>query len=164
MVALTLKDAFGYQATYLTIFGVAFSGSGVCDLRLCHRQSERAVSARLVDRDALNPSGIMVALVFAGSSTMTFIVVYATARGIANPGLFFTASALAVAVGKLCVGRISQSLGSVAVLLPVMVLASVSMLTLASSPGLPADAQEPIATFPQSKNEELGLHITQPEA
>ncbi len=55
---------------------------------------------RLVDRDALKPSGIMFVVMFSSSCLQTFVVVYAIAKGIGNPGLFFVASAVAVAVVK----------------------------------------------------------------
>lgn len=156
MVALTLKDAFGYQTTYLVIFGVALLDVLVAlTLREVKQQgvsaeaTEDAVDEkreqapapprketslklweRLVDRDALKPSLIILVTMFAGSSTMTFIIVYAAAKGVANPGVFFTASAIAIAVGRLAVGRLSQRFGSVAVLAPGMLLSSVSMLIL----------------------------------
>jgi MFS family permease len=157
LVALALKDAFGYQVTYLVIFGIALldvfaaltlrwsrrekdgsaPAAGGAQAADAHAPSSPALGGvkerlweRLVDRDALKPASIMLAIMFANSSVMTFIVVYATFKGIANPGVYFTASALAVAVGRLCVGRISQRFGSVAVLAPGMALASLSMFVL----------------------------------
>lgn len=161
MVALSLKDAFGYTTTYIVIFAI-----GVLDvlaalaLRERGRQAEDIVASsaspggdledkpspsqvparqvpegeglwgRIVDRDAWKPSIVMMVFMFASSSIMTFIIVYAAAKGIANAGLFFTVSAITVAVGRLAVGRLSQRFGSVSVVAPGLVLGSASMLVL----------------------------------
>lgn len=162
MIALTLKDSFGYQTTFLVVFGVALLDVFVAlTLREAKKRDvsttavestevdesqERPVPSRgeadlklwerLVDRDALKPSLIVLVTMFASSSTMTFIIVYAAAKGVANPGVFFTASAIAIAVGRLTVGRLSQRFGSAAVLAPGMLLSSVSMLILFWMDGL----------------------------
>ncbi len=156
MVALTLKDAFGYQVTYLVIFGTAFVN--VLAALTLRSAGKRQVSAaipstvwdngavdsrpqlpggvkervweKLVDRDALKPAAIMLVFMFASSCFMTFVIVYAVAKQIDNPGVFFIASAIAVAAARLFVGRISQRFGSVAVLGPGMALASISMVVM----------------------------------
>ena len=156
-VALALKDGYGYRATYLVIFGIAFLDLvAVSTLRWARGEKDKGVATagdlepaavdssglatpsrtarplwdRVVDRDALRPSSIMLVVMFAASSFQTFIIVYAAAKKITNPGVFFTASALAVAVSRLSVGKLSQRYGSVAVVAPGLALLSVSMLTM----------------------------------
>lgn len=156
VIALSLKDAFGYTTTYIVIFAIGFLDLLVA-LALRERQkrftdgvvlatSEEEIAEsqsrtdraqvkerlweRLVDRDALKPSSILLVTMFASSSTMAFVIVYAVAKGIPNAGIFFTASAIAIAVGRLSVGRVSQKFGSAAVIAPGLVLSSVSMLVL----------------------------------
>jgi MFS family permease len=160
IVALAIKDAFGYQVTFWVIFwiaaldvlvgltlGWARKMKGVCAPDLSSSQCAAVVKSvspspdrikepfweKLVDRDALKPSTIMLFFIIATSCIQTFIVVHATAKGIINPGVFFTANAIAIAVARLSVGKIEQKFGSVAVLVPGMAFASLSMVAMYSS-------------------------------
>jgi MFS family permease len=157
-VALALKDAYGYRVTYMVIFGIAFldliaastlrwarghadEGGAAASTGILATPADasslpapnkvkRPLWERLVDREALRPSVVMLVVMFSTSCLQTFVVVYAIARGIKNPGMFFVASSVAVAAARLCVGRLSQRFGSVAVLAPGLVLTSVSMLIM----------------------------------
>lgn len=159
-LALTLKDAFGYQTTFTAAFVIAAltllsgctlklgkkttrardhdtgsaSGTDVENSFAPPRSNKREpVWEKIVDSDALKPSMIMLLLVFASGWVGTFFVPHAVSKGIGNPGVFFTTNAIAIAVGRVSVGKISQKLGSVAVLAPGMALTGLSMIGMYSS-------------------------------
>jgi hypothetical protein len=77
-------------------------------------------------RDTLKPSTIMLFIMFASSCVQTFLVAHATKKGIGNPGVFFTATAITIGVARLSVSKISQKFGSVAVLAPGIALMSLN--------------------------------------
>ena len=159
ILALALKDAYGYPISFAVAFGISFLAllSGI-PLNLGKRNTAHSVTAegfpgvrvgisfspsrnrvqeslwdKIVDRDALKPSSIMLFFMFANSWVGTFLVAYAVSKGIANPGVFFTANAIATAVARLAVGKLSQHFGSVAVLAPGIALASLSLVGMFSS-------------------------------
>ena len=160
LLALALKDAFGYRVTFAVAFVIAavtvlsvsslkpgrkktgasdrdtggVSETYAEDSSSMSRSSKKeAIWEKLVDKDALKPSTVMLFIMFASSSVQTFLVVHAISKGIGNPGVFFTANAIAIAVARLSVGKISQKYGSVAVLAPGMGLMSLSMVGMYSS-------------------------------
>lgn len=182
-VALVLKDAYGYRVTYIVICGIAFldlvaaltlrrsggrankgaataSGAQADSTDASHlratRKAARPLWQRLVDMDALRPSSIMLVVMFATSCLQTFVVVYAIAKGIKNPGVFFVASSVAIGAARLCVGRISQRFGSVAVLAPGMALTSVSLLIMFWLDGTPILVLSGVLSG-------LGMGMVQPE-
>jgi MFS family permease len=59
-----------------------------------------------------------------------FIAIYAQSRGIENPGLFFTAQAIAVLLARAFAGRIADRRGRPAVIVPGVLAAAVSVLML----------------------------------
>jgi MFS family permease len=155
LLALALKDAYGYQVTYTIIFVLASSTllsgftlktskkktqasdhdtntrSGT-EVKYSDTLSQRGknvpVWEKIVDKDALKPSLIMLLIMLVNSSVGIFMVAHAIDNGISNPGLFFTANAIATAFARLSVGKLSQKFGSVAVLAPGLVLTGLSMI------------------------------------
>jgi len=158
LLALALKDAFGYPVTFTVVFVISalmmlsgftlrwgkkktrasdhdtggVSGMDASSLSPSRSDKKEPVWEKLVDRDALKPSTIMLFIAFAGSCAQTFLVVHAISKGIGNPGVFFTANAIAIVVARLSVGKISRKFGSVAVLAPGMALVSLSMIGMYS--------------------------------
>ena len=159
LLALALKDAYGYRVAFFSIFTMAglalLAGStlrwaktkpGVSDHYNGCLSEEEAASftspsesrreesawEKLVDRKSLKPSTIMLLIMFASSGAQTFLVAHAVNKGIANPGVFFTATAITMAVGRLFVGKISQRFGSTGVVAPGIVLVGLSMIGMYS--------------------------------
>jgi len=163
LLALSLKDAFGYPISFGVVFGIAaltllsalILSWGKKGTRTGNRKtggvSEAAAASsplpsqsskseplweKLVDRDALKPATLMLFIMFASSGVQTFLVAHAMNKGIGNPGVFFTATAITIAVARLSVGRISQKFGSVAVLAPGIALISLSLIGMYSCANL----------------------------
>ena len=183
LLALALKDAYGYQATYTIIFILASSTllSG-CTLNTSKKRAQASdhdtdrrsvkkvedsdtlsqrgkgvpVWEKIVDKDALKSSSIMLLIMFVNSSVGTFMVAHAIDNGISNPGLFFTANAAATALARVSVGKLSQKFGSVAVLAPGLVLTCLSMIGIYSSADVAALTVSGILFG-------LGMGMVQPE-
>ncbi|KAA9159030.1 MFS transporter [Amycolatopsis acidicola] len=151
--ALTLLGAFGYRVAFSVVFAL-----GVLNLLVRfplrkiavrldreRRAAERARDetgagpwwSRIVDEHAWRPSLIMFFLMFGGAAVNTFMAVHAIGHGIANAGLYYTASAVAVAVARLLVGRIERRFGAVWIIAPGITLIAAGLLGIAWSPGLP---------------------------
>ncbi|WP_335974503.1 MFS transporter [Streptomyces sp. CA2R106] len=67
--------------------------------------------SRLVDRDAARPAAIMFFIMSGVAAINTFMAAYTTGRGIANSGLFFTASGVMLAVARIGGGRLQRRFG-----------------------------------------------------
>jgi MFS family permease len=87
-------------------------------------------------RDALLPSAILLFLYFPYGVMVAFIPVIAVARGLSNPGLYYTVFAVAMLLIRGWAGRLSDRFGRAAVILPGMVLASVGYLVLGLTSGV----------------------------
>lgn len=154
-LALSIKDAFGYQAGFLAIFGI--TSLTVCfGLMLIIRKKKTSIEERevldkrnpnvvpdtaqirqpfwqkIVEKNAVKPAVLMMIITFATSCVGTFLVAHAIRQGIENPGLFFTANAITIGVARLFVGKISQKHGSIAVLMPGIALLTLSIVMMYS--------------------------------
>ncbi len=67
--------------------------------------SATGIRAKLFEKTALLPSGIMFFLAVVYGSVLSFIALYGAERGIANVGLFFSAMALAMLLSRTTCGR-----------------------------------------------------------
>ena len=131
----------GYPTLFLLAASVAALGL-VCLLltpgpRRAPTQASRLPRPRdLFCRDALLPSGILLFLYIPYGAMVAFIPVIAVARGLANPGLYYTVFAVAMLLVRARAGRLSDRLGRAAVILPGMLLASVGYLVLGLTSGV----------------------------
>jgi MFS family permease len=87
----------------------------------------------------LHPLVYFAALTLAGMSVtwgtvLTFLPAYALGLGLANPGLYFSAQALAVVALRALTGRLSDRLGRVRLLLPATLLVAAGVAALALHP------------------------------
>ncbi len=73
--------------------------------------------ASLLEKTAIPASGVMFFLAVVYGSVLSFIALYATERGIANIGLFFTATALTMIISRPISGRWTDRGGADMVLL-----------------------------------------------
>ena len=155
--ALALSNAYGYEFSLKLVFAVTVLNLltrfplKAIDKRLLgaaakhddkaanHNepiQKQSGAKLRIIDKDAWKPSLIMVFVVFAASGVGTFLLAFAVQRGINNPGMFFTASALSVAAARLTVGKIHNRFGSAVVLVPGFILFIISLLLIFSATNL----------------------------
>jgi MFS family permease len=136
-----IANRIGYPMLFLLAAGVAALGF-VCLLlapRPRHppaRAGRFPSSRNLFCREALLPSAILLFLYFPYGVMVAFIPVIAVARGLSNPGLYYTAFAVAMLLIRGWAGRLSDRIGRAAVILPGMLLASVGYLVLGLTSGV----------------------------
>jgi len=89
----------------------------------------------LIAADALPSTWIGFCLGLGIGPLNTFLPIYASARGMQNPGLFFTVQALALLLTRTFAGRLADRRGRALVIVPGMVAAAtgIALLPLASS-------------------------------
>lgn len=150
--ALALKNAFGYTIALKLVFVVTvlnlltrFSLKAVDkkrDQRTVKTTSPELIpstttSMKIIDKEAWKPSLLMVFITFAASGIGTFLLAFASQRNIENPGLFFSVSAIFVAVARLSVGKLHNRFGSSIILVPGFFLISISLIFIYLSSSLP---------------------------
>ena len=89
-------------------------------------------------RPALLPALTMTSLTFAFGTIVTFLPLYAQARGIGNVGWFFTLCALSVMLARPLAGQLSDVKGRAAIIIPGAGVAAVAVSLLIFSFNLPS--------------------------
>ena len=88
------------------------------------------ILTKVVNSDALKPALFMLFIAFTTSGINAFLVPYAAERGIENPGMYFTLSAIMVFISRLYIGKISQRFGTFIVLITGIMLISINFIWL----------------------------------
>ena len=118
----------------------------VCSLLLADRLKERRAASSLdaptegglfLSRKALPPSFISFLSLFIWGALTAFFPLYAVQNNVTNPGLFFTALAIMLILGRALGGRILEVYSRDAIIVPSLALCAVSMVVLAFSRTLP---------------------------
>jgi MFS family permease len=86
-----------------------------------------------LSRKALPPSIISFMSLFVWGSLTAFFPLYAVQNGVANPGLFFTALAIMLIVGRALGGRTLEVYSKDSIILPSLALCATAMVILAFS-------------------------------
>ncbi|WP_399892862.1 MFS transporter [Streptomyces sp. BBFR51] len=94
--------------------------------------------SRVIERNVWRPAMIMFFLMLGPTAINTFMAAYTVGRGISNPGLFFTASAVTLAVARLCTGRMQRRLGTAWTIAPGIVSVAAALALVGWSPNLGA--------------------------
>jgi MFS family permease len=92
------------------------------------------VTMKLINRDALLPSGVMAFVYVAMAPVYSFIPLYFTSSGIGDPGLFFTVYALSMMLIRVITGKLSDILGRAAIFVPGALAMALASFYLAASP------------------------------
>ena len=141
---VTVALVFGTNYSPVFLCAALFCALGTAAALLCDYEKGRAPAERaprpaasrlrlsdLVERKAL-PNAAVVLVYYLGIAVGTFYTVsLAAERGIAGGGLFFTASALGMIVSNVCLVKLADRFGRLAVLLPVFTVAAVCDVCLA---------------------------------
>jgi MFS family permease len=129
LLVIILRNTYGFKAAFLTVFAftllMTISGFILKFDKSKHnkrRTSKPSVLKRqarklnllnkIVNIDALKPSIFMLFIAFVVSGINAFLVPHAAERGIVNPGIFFTVSALMVFLVRISMGRVLQIIDS----------------------------------------------------
>ena len=73
---------------------------------------------KYIEKKALPASVINFFIMFVGTLVTMYLTLYATQSGIANPGLFFTFSAIAMVAARIVSGKLYDSIGVLAAVVP----------------------------------------------
>jgi predicted MFS family arabinose efflux permease len=92
----------------------------------------------LLSRQALPASLVGFTILFTWSSVTTFFPIYATSRGVTNPGLFFTVMAVMLILGRTLGGRIMDIPNRGIVLIPCIAssVAAMAILSISGTQGM----------------------------
>lgn len=88
-----------------------------------------------MDENAVRPAAVMFFVMSGVACVNTFLAAYTTGRGIADSGLFFTASGVTLAVARLSGGRLRRT-GTTWVVTTAIAMVAVALLLVAWSPNL----------------------------
>ena len=135
-VSIVIVDGLGFGALY-AIAGVATVVAAVLSLGLHEdRRPESAtpmgVGFRL-DGGVLAPSLAQYSMIVGTGAAFSFIPLLGISRGVTNPGLYFTAVAIASIVARLLTGRIADRRGRFAAIVPGMIVTAVGMSIVSSA-------------------------------
>lgn len=125
MIGLGLLDRFGYMSTFLVVAVFSLVGIALAVLMKFNNPREKdapPVKAKesepqetlkwwekIIERNSMYPSLLIMFCAFAISSTNTFIALFAQERAIENIGVFFTLSAVGMAISRLFIGQLTKS-------------------------------------------------------
>ncbi len=135
-VAIVIIDGLGFGTLY-TIAAVATVVAALLSLGL--RESSRPRSATpmgigfRVHRGVIAPSLAQYAVIVGNGAAFSFIPLLGISRGVANPGLYFTAVAISSIVARLLTGRIADRRGRFAAIVPGMIVTAVGMYIVSSA-------------------------------
>lgn len=155
-----LAAGLGFTALFLIAAGLAALGI-VCVLLLPAIGRRSAVTGwgvrwtDLFSRAAVLPSLILLFLYIPYGTVLGFVPILATRRGLENPGLFYTAFAVAMLLVRARAGRVSDRHGRAAVIVPGMVVAAAAMAALAR-------AETPLGVLAAAALFGLGTGTVQP--
>src|SRR5256885_161210 len=135
-VSIVIIDGLGFGALY-AIAAVATVVAALLSLGL--REGRRPESATpmgigfRLHRGVLAPSLAQYAVIVGTGAAFSFIPLLGISRGVANPGLYFTAVAFSSIVARLLTGRIADRRGRFAAIVPGMIVTAVGMYIVSSA-------------------------------
>lgn len=134
-----VASRFGFPALFL--LAAASAGLGILCVLQMPRGAPPARIGRLprpgdfFSRAAVFPSLVLLLLYLPYGVVVAFIPLVATARGLANPGLFYTVFAVAMLLVRAKAGEISDRRGRAAVIVPGTLTAAAAFLVLGVTSG-----------------------------
>ena len=160
--AIVLKNIFGFQITFLIVFIFSIIMLLFRFIIKTDKKENKAINveeksnlyvydeaplptknstvdfllSKVVNGDALKPALFMLFVAFTTSGINAFLVPYAAERGIDNPGMYFTVSAIMILISRLYIGKISQRFGTSTVLITGITLISINFIWLFACNGL----------------------------
>lgn len=97
--------------------------------RASDRENENGIW-KYIEKKALPAAVTNFFIMFVGTLVTMYLTLYAAQSSIASPGMFFTLSAVAMIAARIMSGRLSDSFGVLAAVLPGTVMVTVSFLLL----------------------------------
>ena len=140
-LGMFLINRFSFPLLFMVCFGLS-----LCMLFATFRLGKREVPVMrddtgkgmsFISRKAFPPSVMGFANLFTFGATSAFFPIYAISRGVTNPGLFFTTTALMLILGRAFGGRILNFSQRDKIILPCLCTSVVATSILAFSGTLP---------------------------
>ena len=91
----------------------------------------------IIEKSALRPSFLFFIIALTYATIMIFLPPYASERGVADIGLFFTVIALAMMFTRITTGRLADRYGTARVVMPGMLLLGIALQILSAAASLP---------------------------
>src|SRR5256712_8520026 len=140
-VSIVIIDGLGFGALY-AIAAVATVVAALLSLGL--REGGRPKSATpmgigfRLHRGVVGPSLAQYAVIVGNGAAFSFIPLLGISRGVANPGLYFTAVAISSIVARLLTGRIADRHGRFTAIVPGMIVTAAGMYIVSSAASVEA--------------------------
>jgi len=107
----------------------------VSQVRLPKKERPAHVPIRLVNKEALLPAALVTFVVVPQVPIYAYMPLFFKTSNLGDPSLYFTACASSMIVIRTVTGRLSDTLGRTAVLVPGVLLMSLSSLYVSTNPG-----------------------------
>ncbi len=135
-VSILIIDGPGFGALY-AIAAIATAVAALLSLGL-HEASHPEAAAPMgigvrLHRGVVAPSLAQYSVIVGTGAAFSFIPLLGISRGVANPGLYFTAVAISSIVARLLTGRIADRRGRFTVIVPGMIVTAVGMYMVSSA-------------------------------
>src|SRR5256712_1429787 len=135
-VSVVIIDGLGFGAVY-AIAGLATVVAALLSLGLHEDSRPESVTPMGVGfrlhRGVVAPSLAQYSVIVGTGAAFSFIPLLGISRGVANPGLYFTAVAISSIVARLLTGRIADRRGRFAAIVPGMIVTAVGMYIVSSA-------------------------------
>ena len=142
-VGFFVAAAFGFHNLFYLSAGLAFTAFGVSFLARERRQrpigprSAWSLRTGIVALDALPVAWTAACLGMGFGPVAAFLSIFATERGVGNPGVYFTVQAIALLCTRSFAGRLADGRGRPFVMVPGMCLAALALALLPWAHDLP---------------------------
>jgi MFS family permease len=131
-VGVAIALALGYSTLFAISVGLAILALILCLLirepRRAHHGGARRSLRGTFHRGVIWPGIVLLCLQFTYGAVVSFIPLLAVQRGLENPGLFFTAYAIASVGAQAVAGQVSDRLGRKAAIVPGLVFVGLGLL------------------------------------
>jgi len=135
-VSILIIDGVGFNALY-AIGAAATVAAALLSLGLregSHPESATPMGIGFrLHRGVIAPSLAQYAVIVGNGAAFSFIPLLGVSRGVANPGLYFTAVAISSIVARLLTGRIADQRGRFAAIVPGMIVTAVGLYIVSSA-------------------------------
>jgi MFS family permease len=136
-LGMFLINQFSFTLLFLVCLGLSLGSlfiiSKLKERKVIPSQDSSIGEGLFLDRKALSPSIISSFSLFMWGALTAFFPLYAINHGVANPGLFFTAIAIMLFLGRALGGKILDLYSRERIILPCLITYIISMVILAFS-------------------------------
>ena len=118
---LWLRDVGGYHTTFFVTAGFMLLSVLLASmLRLNYKRVKKLslLPKNAIAREALIPASMLLIVTAANGVGNSFLIIYATSRGVANIGIYYTVTALVALCARPLIGRLIDKHGATKIIIP----------------------------------------------